>query len=85
MDEFYSYRAERGKTGHFGAVMMLRDDDEGRMTKDGRTLPVVVGLSSFVSRRQEDHVETHELRSASRPSRSGSPRPRGAPGAIPLR
>jgi len=24
-DDFYSYRAERGKTGHFGAVMMLRD------------------------------------------------------------
>ncbi len=24
-DEFYSYRAERGRTGHFGAVMMLRD------------------------------------------------------------
>ena len=23
-DEFFSYRAERGKTGHFGAVMMLR-------------------------------------------------------------
>ena len=26
MDDFYSYRAERGKTGHFGAVMMLRDE-----------------------------------------------------------
>jgi polyphenol oxidase len=25
MDDFYSYRAEQGKTGHFGAVMMLRD------------------------------------------------------------
>jgi hypothetical protein len=24
-DEFYSHRAERGKTGHFGAVMMLRE------------------------------------------------------------
>ena len=24
-DEFYSHRAERGKTGHFGALMMLRD------------------------------------------------------------
>ncbi|MCX7707865.1 MAG: peptidoglycan editing factor PgeF [Anaerolineae bacterium] len=24
-DEFYSYRAERGRTGHFGALMMLRD------------------------------------------------------------
>ncbi|MCX7671268.1 MAG: polyphenol oxidase family protein, partial [Anaerolineae bacterium] len=24
VDEFYSYRAERGKTGHFGAVMALR-------------------------------------------------------------
>ena len=26
MDDFYSYRAEQGKTGHFGAVMMLRDE-----------------------------------------------------------
>jgi hypothetical protein len=25
MDEFYSHRAERGKTGHFGAVMALRE------------------------------------------------------------
>ncbi len=25
VDEFYSYRAERGKTGHFGAVMMLAE------------------------------------------------------------
>jgi YfiH family protein len=24
VDEFYSYRAEQGKTGHFGAVMALR-------------------------------------------------------------
>jgi YfiH family protein len=24
-DEFYSHRAHKGKTGHFGAVMMLRD------------------------------------------------------------
>lgn len=24
-DEFYSYRAARGRTGHFGAVMMLKD------------------------------------------------------------
>ncbi len=29
-DEFYSYRAEKGKTGHFGALMMLRD---GRMAR----------------------------------------------------
>ena len=28
MDEFYSHRAERGKTGHFGAVMMLGGDGE---------------------------------------------------------
>lgn len=27
-DEFYSYRAERGRTGHFGAVMMLKDGAE---------------------------------------------------------
>jgi YfiH family protein len=25
IDDFYSYRAERGLTGHFGAVMMLRE------------------------------------------------------------
>jgi len=25
MDDFYSYRAEQGKTGHFGAVAMLRE------------------------------------------------------------
>jgi YfiH family protein len=25
VDEFYSYRAERGKTGHFGAVMALQE------------------------------------------------------------
>jgi polyphenol oxidase len=25
VDEFYSYRAEKGKTGHFGAVMALRE------------------------------------------------------------
>jgi hypothetical protein len=25
-DDFYSHRAEHGKTGHFGAVMMLRDE-----------------------------------------------------------
>ncbi len=25
MDEFYSYRANKGKTGHFGAVMALRE------------------------------------------------------------
>jgi copper oxidase (laccase) domain-containing protein len=25
MDEFYSYRAEKGRTGHFGAVMALRE------------------------------------------------------------
>jgi copper oxidase (laccase) domain-containing protein len=24
VDEFYSYRAEQGKTGHFGAIMALR-------------------------------------------------------------
>lgn len=27
VDEFYSYRAERGKTGHFGAVIALRPRD----------------------------------------------------------
>jgi len=27
-DEFYSYRAEQGRTGHFGAVMMLREGTE---------------------------------------------------------
>ncbi|MGQ9489535.1 MAG: peptidoglycan editing factor PgeF [Anaerolineae bacterium] len=27
-DEFYSYRAEGGRTGHFGAVMMLKDQTE---------------------------------------------------------
>jgi copper oxidase (laccase) domain-containing protein len=24
VDEFYSYRAEKGRTGHFGAVMAIR-------------------------------------------------------------
>ncbi len=27
-DEFYSYRREKGKTGHFGALMALREDGE---------------------------------------------------------
>ncbi len=36
-DEFYSYRCERGKTGHFGAVMMLREDTETRGRGDGET------------------------------------------------
>lgn len=31
-DEFYSYRAEQGRTGHFGALMMLRE----QMTESGK-------------------------------------------------
>ncbi len=36
VDEFYSYRAEKGKTGHFGAVMALRNN---RKHPDERTNP----------------------------------------------
>lgn len=33
LDEFYSYRAEARRTGHFGAVMSLRTEDGRRRTR----------------------------------------------------
>ena len=48
VDEFYSYRAEKGKTGHFGAIMALRGRrrTNRRTTKAGPFL--VIDLSSFI-------------------------------------